>query len=370
MNGKTKLPSIIEQASKIAETTSRLSVGKYFKEAKGEGQSELPIQLVGYSFPPNQMILHYNYPLRNHSATFALIFDKPTETCSLDVKFLGEARARFMDMSCALQFLDSLQHVKLLKVPEINNMELSFTLKLDDSESILNAFTELKKQAELSLLQGNEAYYDKLLMWVTEKYGNNSTIIENLGLLSKITNIRLAVYFHFVGYILSETEIKYWDLFISGFYIILPFGWNHINKVFDQILEHVQNNVSIDNEFLVKAERQLNELALSSSSNKDMLRYLFSKNSKIISNADIAKIIFDPKVLRKVELDAELKKIRDSTLPFHNYGDDDFWTVSRWESVANRLLEANIGTEQALLIHDDPNTDPKIKEVLAKALKK
>ncbi|MBA3604125.1 MAG: hypothetical protein H0W50_10925, partial [Parachlamydiaceae bacterium] len=378
MNGKTKLPSIIEQASKIAETTSNLSVGKYFIEADGVGQSESLIQLVGYSFPLNQIILHYNYPLRNHSATFALIFDKPTQTCSLDVKFLGEARTRFSDMSCALQFLSSIQHIKLLEVPQINNMELSYSLKLVDSEDILNAFTELKKQAVFTLVEvETDAFYDKFLMWVTEKYGNNSTIIENLGLLSKITHIRHNVYLHFVDYILQENKINTWDLFIRVFYfnmpiIFLDYKYGRKRKeLFDQMLEHVQNNVSIDNEFLAKAECQLNELALSGETNKNALEYLFSKDSKFISNAGIAKIIFDPKLLRKIGLDAELEKLRHSTLPaFTTPQDDDLWQFYQWKSIANRLLEANIGTEQALLIHDDINTDPKIKEVLAKALKK
>jgi hypothetical protein len=145
MKNRVFLPPIVAQAECAIETTN------------------LPIQLVGYSFPMNQTVLHYNYPLRNHSATFDIQFDKKSQDCTLGVSFLGEARQRWGHIGNILQILLDHKGIAFTSPPKINPMLLSYRLKLGTFKEMLFVFELLKYFAEYSM-SGNTANFENVII--------------------------------------------------------------------------------------------------------------------------------------------------------------------------------------------------------------
>lgn len=340
MKEKTSLPPLLERASQAAEGISKLSMGKHFERT--DESPLLPVQLVGYSFPPGQVVLHYNYPLRNHSATFSLTFDKASQDCQINVNFVGQARARYPIMNHVMQFLDSIGHVKLMTTPEMTNMELSYSLKLPDEKSINAALVEIQKQARLTLVANYEYFYDKLCDWVEEEYGQDK-VLDNLDKLD-VPELSEPTTSYLYQKVLEETDPdKAWNLCIKLLSLANPRKSHYEGRYFTDVLEETASVLS--KKIPDNIEEQLKEIALSKSSDKLNLRVLFKFRPSIIPKETIANILFDPEIIPK------------------NDG-SDIWDIRYWKLYVSMLLKEKEGLEHARRLFENPDTSPEIKSFL------
>ena len=118
---------------------------------QGFSDSQLPLQITGYSFPEQQMAIRYNYPMRNHSAIFDLLYDKETRSCSQKVQFLGEGITHHFRWQLVGQILKQLNRAGLLLLehePEISDLGISYTLKLTSAEEVQMACKMMKAFAD------------------------------------------------------------------------------------------------------------------------------------------------------------------------------------------------------------------------------
>lgn len=149
---KTALPDSME---KIAVLISDILIHEY----------EERVQLTGYTFNVDQIILHYNYPLRNHSAHFSLIFDKESQCCTLDVAFLGESRSRWDNISAIMQMYDNAGAIKLETIPKVKPMGLTYALSMMQPEWAKKSLSLLKSAARDSM---GDSYSELQVMVATD----------------------------------------------------------------------------------------------------------------------------------------------------------------------------------------------------------
>lgn len=136
MEGKTSLPEA------MARSVEQFSLA--FDPVK-------PVaQISGYQCNADGIELHYNYPLRNHSAAFVLKFDKKSQACTCEIEFLGESRDRWELIGNMASLYDSLGIVELTKAPDIQPMSLKYTFNMSDPEKSACAASLLKLGAELT----------------------------------------------------------------------------------------------------------------------------------------------------------------------------------------------------------------------------
>lgn len=217
MKGQVQLPPLLQQASEIVVELSNLPTTEYFISSQKTSEVPPPVQLIGYNFSDSQVTLTYNYPLRNHSGTFSIIFDLKSQSYFLDVKFLGEARERFDRMGDMLQILNYFNEIELTKKPETKGMELTYSLKLSDEQAMQRCFMELKQQAYYTM-GGNNSY--KIVEYIEKKYGEKALLkcIKEIKLHSSVI-AQLYINDKFQ----KENEIlKKWDLFFTFCEIGLP----------------------------------------------------------------------------------------------------------------------------------------------------
>ena len=116
-------------------------------------QSALPgIQILGLEFTDKQVIYSYNYPLRNHSATFNLIYDKDSQDCTIEVQFLGPARQRWALINDFVKLIDESSILKLKQAPEWDENSLKFAWRLTSTKDIDRSIKELEGIADYTML--------------------------------------------------------------------------------------------------------------------------------------------------------------------------------------------------------------------------
>ena len=53
--------------------------------------TEIQAMLTGIDIKENEIRLHFNVPLRNHSGKYSIIYHKQSKKIEMEAKFLGEA---------------------------------------------------------------------------------------------------------------------------------------------------------------------------------------------------------------------------------------------------------------------------------------
>lgn len=134
MKEKIQHPEIVEKTMKELETIKQ-------------------VKLSGYQFPPGKMVLTYNYPLRSHSAMVEIHYDRETQKCALHVHFLGRARSRWKAFSHILIELNKKGILLLAEDVKVDPMQLHYSLKLNNEETITMAVKTLLEFGVASLSQ-------------------------------------------------------------------------------------------------------------------------------------------------------------------------------------------------------------------------
>lgn len=154
MHDKIILPESLDSYAKEIE---RQFADRRIERDQGNGKRWITetnrIQLAGYTCEADQLKLIYNYPLRNHSATFSIVFDKKTQECILDASFLGQARNRWEKVAHMLELYDAGGLVSLQKAPKVDAMSLSYSQKLPDKGKASLSFALLETAGDESMVQ-------------------------------------------------------------------------------------------------------------------------------------------------------------------------------------------------------------------------
>lgn len=97
-------------------------------------------QRLGIDVKQDQIIMHYNVPLRNHSGRFDLEYHpngKPYPL-KMSAKFLGQARARWKQSSEVIKIFELLTKIPVSKV-KVGENEFSYEIYLSDQDAVKEA---------------------------------------------------------------------------------------------------------------------------------------------------------------------------------------------------------------------------------------
>lgn len=152
VNQQLELPSLMQEVKEVQE------------------KSNIHYHFVGCTFSNDQLVLKYNYPLRNHSAIFSIIFDKKNQSCLLDVKFMGFP-GTFDKMYDILKVLNDFKKFEFEKLEIKNRKELNYTMKLSDRESMIRCFSELEKLGKYTLSAEKYPGMEDIGEYIEKNYG-------------------------------------------------------------------------------------------------------------------------------------------------------------------------------------------------------
>lgn len=79
-----------------------------------ETNNEIKINRIGISYEADRIVLFYNIPLNNHSATAQLIYDMRAQEYSYMVQFVGEARDRWVKIAALANISYELSELSLI----------------------------------------------------------------------------------------------------------------------------------------------------------------------------------------------------------------------------------------------------------------
>ena len=130
-------------------------------------------KMGGYSFSMDTLTLHYDYPLRNHGAEIAIIFDKNKESYALKVSFLGQARQRWARIASILNFFDRAELIDMEQTPKMIASGLECQLHLSQTGQNRFVFELLKRCANCTMSDSNTVIssFPDLFAIVEEKKG-------------------------------------------------------------------------------------------------------------------------------------------------------------------------------------------------------
>lgn len=147
MKDKTVLPPSMQQAMEaVAEVLTAGEVPYYDRMFEMKAA-----QVEGYTFLADKVIVHYNYPMRNHSATFDLTYDKNSGECVYTGKFVGESRNRWEAIANMERFLDAADELKIDTPPAVKPMEIIYTNKFTKKDECTRICERLKKYAAYTM---------------------------------------------------------------------------------------------------------------------------------------------------------------------------------------------------------------------------
>lgn len=360
MKGQTQLPLLLQKAEEIVANMSDLPILEYF-ELHGEIKSNvagslvipsLPIQLIGYEFSDNQIILKYNYPLRNHSGSFSIIFDIKTQSHFLDVKFVGPATGRFDFMGDVIQILNYFKEIEVIKKPKINEMELTYTLKLKDEQAMIRCFTELRQQAVQTMLEYDSYKITKIIEYIDKKNGENASLKCLKDPKMHFTSHLPSLYVG--GKFQNEVNIaKKMDYFLLFCQLGLP------DSLDGKMIRNELGDLSISDQNLKKLSSQEKERIRARTlevarqplaDRKSLLEFLpeAEKNILDFSNTELQTLLFMPSVLNSFLGSAS--------------------KVRTWAERVEQLLVKGGGLDEAKNLLDQKMLDPLTKRYLTRAI--
>lgn len=137
---------------------SRLSTSlKEFMSEVTRGMAEitrglsLDCKQTNISLTETGPIIHYNIPLRDHSATLTLRQDLESGEIFLTGHLFGQARLRWGLMSLGVHMMENQGLFRLGSPPKASELELEIEWKLNSIEELRNVVKEFKKMCDLSL---------------------------------------------------------------------------------------------------------------------------------------------------------------------------------------------------------------------------
>lgn len=123
-------------------------------------QNDLKESLIGIVYDETYIRLFFNMPLRNHSATFQLVYNFVTQESMLQVQYLGQARLRWEQIAVLAAASPEFSHV-ILDGPIILDRDggiVAITWKVDSVDVLQILIEYLKIMNELSFDFGNITY--------------------------------------------------------------------------------------------------------------------------------------------------------------------------------------------------------------------
>jgi len=115
--------------------------------------------VIGCEYTPEEIVIFYNMPLRSHSSTFQLTFDRVAQQGYITIQFLGESRERW-DQAHLIAFLSEYISGLQLKEPIIFEPHagiVTWTWLLDQ-HNMATIFKYIVYMGSLSLGYGREGY--------------------------------------------------------------------------------------------------------------------------------------------------------------------------------------------------------------------
>ncbi|MCE5317943.1 MAG: hypothetical protein LLG04_11385 [Parachlamydia sp.] len=311
-----------------------------------ESAAPLPAQLIGYDFEPDQLIVHYNYPLRNHSARFDIRYDKETKETYLDVWFLGLARERWDFIRLMLDYFHQRGQIDLVSAA-LNPTELRYTLKINDPQKAAFSISKLESFAKYTL--GETSFQD-----LFENRDQAIKAVIDFSNISKFQKMATGLLLGFCKQ--SEKEknpAKTRDMILKSFEArihLYPFRElmsmyfrRHEEQVLNKIREGLGSTDVKDHE---KAARVLVNACF----------YISDyENHEIYAN--FVELAFHPKIIAAVAA-AQEQPGRASSL----------WEQERWTDLIATLFKQELGFQLALACVNDVNTPQPIKDKLKEML--
>ncbi len=108
-------------------------------------------QILGVNVDDKKIVICFNLPLYNHSATFELIYEASTNNIYLQFHFLGEGRERWRTIQERLAMLHLGNDIILKGPPELSPNALHITYTLRNFATMKNALQISKSAADFSI---------------------------------------------------------------------------------------------------------------------------------------------------------------------------------------------------------------------------
>lgn len=127
-----------------------LALPQIFKDTTVKVSLLGSVQFLGLSVTKSSVSLCYNLTIRNHSATFELVYDPSSDTTALQFHFLGMARDRWGIICERLCLLHDAGSIRLMGSPEHSPNALHITLLMENA-TLDNTISILKSAVDFSL---------------------------------------------------------------------------------------------------------------------------------------------------------------------------------------------------------------------------
>lgn len=126
------------------------------------------VQQTGVHFTDEEITIHYNVPLRNHSAKLRLIYDKKTQTTRLTAYMLGIARNRWNAVISLAEWLNEMSLLPLTSSPSLGEQEAIVSWQIHSQDALTRSMEEFKTYCDMSMqepLDFEKAFADLLERW-------------------------------------------------------------------------------------------------------------------------------------------------------------------------------------------------------------
>ncbi len=129
-----------------------LPAPQLFKDALDQVSKLGDAQILGVNIDQAGLTVRFNLPIRNHSATFEIVYDASSNNIYLQFHFLGQARSRWDNVMQRLNLLEFAKILKLREAPEksANALHIAFPLEENSLEKV---FLFSKAAVDFSLAQ-------------------------------------------------------------------------------------------------------------------------------------------------------------------------------------------------------------------------
>jgi hypothetical protein len=144
MMEQSMLPNALKQAIRCLEEKNRAGFTP---------------QRIGIEFRDNEIVLHYNIPLNNHSGSIDLIYEIASSKLKLQGYFLGEARRRWLDTAGWIEILQNAGIFPASRPLSLGPQEIIFFWDLS-SETVPFAFEEYRAMARYGM--GRQSYRETM----------------------------------------------------------------------------------------------------------------------------------------------------------------------------------------------------------------
>lgn len=138
-----------EQMAFPLKLQNLLKKAESFKMDVGTAHSRTATR-TGIMVDLKKITAYYNLPLRNHSATFQVVFDKISGDCALSVQFLGYAGSRWQEIAEFGKLLDKVGGPVLLEKPTVEGDVVSLSWKIKTPPQVDQTFAFLGVLSELT----------------------------------------------------------------------------------------------------------------------------------------------------------------------------------------------------------------------------